>query len=82
MLQGGYSNHPDMDFVILNGLDIRDVNNDFQIKELDRHFHLVIMKDGDTGYRYEGIVIREEANMPLVRTADTINSFIKQYKSG
>ena len=80
--QGGFTNHPDMDYVILSGIDIKDVVYDFQLDDVNRNFHLVIMKDGDTGYRYEDIVIREEESMPLVKTADTINSFIKQYKAG
>ncbi len=49
-----------MDYVILNGIDVKDVVYDLQLDLIDRNFHLVILKDGDTGYRYEDIVLREE----------------------
>ena len=77
LYDGGVSKHPDFDYAIINGLEITDVANDFQLSTFypNREFFLVILKDIDTGY----IIIRENQDMPKVQTADSIDKFIQQY---
>jgi hypothetical protein len=81
--EGGLSKHPEYDFAIVNALEIKDVAHDFQLNTFhtDRNFFLVILKDIDTGYLYEDIIIRESEEMALVQTADTIKAYIEEYKS-
>jgi hypothetical protein len=83
LYEGGLSKHPEFDYAIINALEIRDVAHDFQLNTFfpDRNFFLVLLKDVDTGYIYEDIIIRENEDMPLVKTADTIHKFIEDYKN-
>lgn len=84
LYEGGLKNYPEYDFAILNGLEIRDVAHDFQLETFqpERNFFLVILKDEDTGYLYDDIIIRENENMAQVMTADTIARYLDDYKAG
>jgi hypothetical protein len=81
LYQGGLSRHPEYDFAIINALEIRDVAADFQLEKNfpDRNFFLIILKNIDDGYIYEEIIIRENENMTMVNSVDTIDKFIHQY---
>lgn len=59
LYQGGFEKNPEYEYAIINGLEIYDVVHDLQLDDNDRHFHLVILEDEETGYRYDGVVIRE-----------------------
>ena len=69
--EGGLKNHPEFDYVLMNVLDIKDVADDLQMKDLgdNQNFFLFILADGDNGYLYEGIILREEEKHQLVRTS-------------
>ncbi|CDW80840.1 protein disulfide-isomerase a4 [Stylonychia lemnae] len=79
--QGGLKLHPEFDYVILNGFDIKGVTHDLQLDESERGFHLIILEDAETGFRFEGNIMREKENQQVLQTADIINNFISMYKS-
>jgi hypothetical protein len=60
LYEGGLTKHSEYDYAIINALEIKDVAHDFQLDTFypDRNFWLVILKDVDTGYLYEDIIIR------------------------
>ncbi len=68
LYEGGLSKHREYDFAIVNALEIKDVSLDFQLAEFhpNRNFFLAILKDAETGYLYEDIIIRETEEMALV----------------
>eukprot|EP00347_Sterkiella_histriomuscorum_P000738 403374694 len=80
--QGGYEQNPNYEYAILNGLEIQDVVLELQLEESERSFNLIILEDEDTGYRYDGVVIRENESQPQVKPAQVINDFVTQYKKG
>lgn len=84
LYQGGLSKFSEYDFAIINGLEIRDVANDFQLDNLPimegQKFFLAILKDIDTGYLYNGPIIKESEAFPDVQTADTITQFVRDFK--
>ena len=84
LYEGGLSKHPEFDYAIINALEIRDISHDFQLDEFfpERNFFLTILKDVDTGYLYDSIIIRENEKMPMVMTADTIDEYISNYTQG
>jgi hypothetical protein len=81
LYEGGLSKHPEFDYAIINALEIKDVAHDFQLNTFhtERNFFLTILKDIDTGYLFEDIIIRESEDMPLVQTAVTIDKYIQDY---
>ena len=84
LYEGGLRRHTEFDYAIINSLEIRDVASDFQLNTFysDRNFFLVLLRDGDTGYLYDDIIIKENENMPNVMTVDTINRFIQDFHKG
>lgn len=84
MYQGGLSKFSEYDFAIINGLEIVDVAHDFQLDTLpilqDQKFFLAILKDIDTGYLYNGPIIKESEAFPDVMTADTITQFVRDFR--
>jgi len=84
LYQGGLSKFSEYDFAIINGLEIVDVVNDFQLDTLpilqDQKFFLAILKDIDTGYLYNGPIIKESEAFPDVMTADTITQFVRDFR--
>jgi hypothetical protein len=78
LYEGGLSRHPQYDYAIINALEIADVALDFQLETFnqERNFFLAILKDIDTGYLYEDIIIRENAGMPMVKSAETIDRYL------
>ena len=41
-----------------------------------------LIKDEDNGYFHEGVIISEKDEMEQILTADTIDQFVNDYKSG
>lgn len=83
LYEGGLKKYPQFDFAIINALEVTDIQTDFQLETFyqGRQFFLVILKDTDSGYLYEPPIIREHETMDKVMTADTIDSYLTQYKN-
>jgi thiol-disulfide isomerase/thioredoxin len=48
----------------------------------ERNFFLALLKDSETGFLHEGTIIRENEDQPMVMTAETIDTFLNDYKAG
>lgn len=62
LYEGGVSKHPEFQFAIINAQEIRDVALDFQVEKYypERNFFLAILKDSETGFLHNGIILREK----------------------
>lgn len=84
LYQGGAQKFSEFDYAIINGLEILDVAHDFQLDTLavhpDQKFFLAILKDIETGYLYNGPIIKESEGFPDVKSADTISQFIRDFR--
>ena len=54
---------------------------DFQLDNRGRQFHLAIIEDPETGYLYDGPIIKETTEMSDINLIGTIKSFISDYKN-
>ncbi len=68
----------------MNTLELRHVAEDFQVEKYfpERNFFLALIKDKENGYLYDGTIVSTENNLSANFTADTINKFLNDYKSG
>lgn len=82
LYDGGLLKHPEYDYAIINANQITSLEHDFQLSMNypGRNFFLAILKDQDTGYIYEDVIIRENESMEKVMTADTIDKYLKDYR--
>jgi hypothetical protein len=81
LYDGGLLKHPEYDYAIINANQITSLEHDFQLSmnHPGRNFFLAIMKDQETGYIYEDVIIRENESMEKVMTADTIDKYLQNY---
>lgn len=80
-LHQSFKQYPEFDYVLINADEIRGIKVDMQLeKDLDQTFHLLILEDPDTGYKYEGRIIQEREDDNEVDTVTVIKEFIESYK--